>query len=203
MSAAIAKSVRLKRNRRRRWNSVSRQRYPGQYFDVESGLHHNMARDYDPATGRYVESDPIGLNGGINTYAYVGGNPILYFDPLGYARQGGETGRWWEFNDRNFQRWFHKCVKGPGDPDATREELADAYAEWVDNGKPDGKNGCGGPPPPPLPAEPETCGEECKDKVATVVVAGGTAYVIYRCIRMIPSLAPPMWPTIPVNMAVP
>jgi len=70
-------------------------RFPGQYFDAESGLHYNYFRTYDPETGRYIESDPIGLEGGLNSFAYAGSNPQRYTDPLGL--------------------WVQRCARGLGD----------------------------------------------------------------------------------------
>jgi RHS repeat-associated protein len=60
-------------------------RFPGQYYDAETGLHYNYFRDYDPRIGRYIESDPIGLAGGLNSFAYVMGNPIPVSDSEGLS----------------------------------------------------------------------------------------------------------------------
>ncbi|MET3493391.1 RHS repeat-associated core domain-containing protein [Variovorax boronicumulans] len=58
-------------------------RFQGQYFDAETGLHYNRYRYYDPASGRYVSRDPLGLAGGHNLHVYVGNNPVRGIDPLG------------------------------------------------------------------------------------------------------------------------
>jgi RHS repeat-associated protein len=58
-------------------------RFPGQYLDGETGFHYNYFRDYDPRTGRYIESDSIGLDGGLNTYLYANASPVRFIDPEG------------------------------------------------------------------------------------------------------------------------
>lgn len=63
-------------------------RYPGQQWDSETGLSYNMNRYYDAMTGRYVTSDPIGLFGGWNRFAYAGGNPLGQADPRGLDNPG-------------------------------------------------------------------------------------------------------------------
>ena len=62
-------------------------RFPGQYFDKETNLVYNNYRDYDSAIGRYVESDPIGLNGGPNTYAHALNDPLILLDIAGLRVQ--------------------------------------------------------------------------------------------------------------------
>jgi RHS repeat-associated protein len=59
---------------------------PGQYYDEETRLHHNGFRTYDPSIGRYIQSDPIGIRDGTNTYSYVSNNPLVFTDVFGLAK---------------------------------------------------------------------------------------------------------------------
>ncbi|SMC23706.1 RHS repeat-associated core domain-containing protein [Andreprevotia lacus DSM 23236] len=80
-------------------------RFPGQYYDVESGHFYNYFRDYDPATGRYVESDPIGLNGGSHsTYAYVNSTPLVSSDFYGLEEGSASNLRKRKAIDENARR---------------------------------------------------------------------------------------------------
>jgi len=62
---------------------INNLRFPGQYYDAETGLHYNYHRDYQPETGRYLQPDPIGLLGGLNPYRYVRNKPLNFVDPSG------------------------------------------------------------------------------------------------------------------------
>jgi RHS repeat-associated protein len=106
-------------------------RFPGQYYDPETGLHYNYFRYYNPQTGRYITPDPIGLEGGINLFAYVGGNPVRWIDPLGLVRGDKLYGF-----PKSFWQWYHRNVKRPGDPDLDLESAKTYYDEWKSLGKP-------------------------------------------------------------------
>ena len=81
-------------------------RFPGQYFDQETGLHQNGFRTYDPGSGRYLTADPLGIIEGqdLNLYAYVGDNPVNWIDPLGLLRSGR--------NARNFSNITPRSTNG-------------------------------------------------------------------------------------------
>jgi RHS repeat-associated protein len=94
-------------------------RLPGQYYDPETGLHYNYFRYYNPATGRYITPDPIGLEGEINLWPYVRNNPINWIDPLGLWRKKGQHVSPNEDMDKRLQ-CLDKC---------TSKEVNVTYAE--------------------------------------------------------------------------
>jgi RHS repeat-associated protein len=93
---------------------VNSLRLPGQYADLEIGLYYNYFRYYDPAVGRYISSDPIGLEGGGNSYLYAAANPIIYFDNKGlkYWRILPVLG-WICLKNKKLCREMYKCIKNP------------------------------------------------------------------------------------------
>ena len=98
-------------------------RFPGQYFDQETGSHYNYFRDYDPTVGRYNESDPIGLHGGLNTYGYASNSPTRRSDVYGLStymcmqplHACGNTGQQRCFFDIPGNPFYHQflCVIEP------------------------------------------------------------------------------------------
>ncbi len=92
-------------------------RFQGQYLDRETGLHYNLHRYFDPDVGRFLSSDPIGLAGGINLYAYAP-NPLSWIDPLGLSCSFDSKSNRWRNNETG------RFTKRPTDP-----------SELVNNGR--------------------------------------------------------------------
>jgi len=115
-------------------------RFPGQYADSESGLSYNYFRDYEAGTGRYVESDPIRLRGGVSTFGYVRARPLNLIDEKGL---GSGIGAFWN------------CINGPRPTDCGG------------GGRPaggEGRQGYGGASPfkPPVPQSQSDSGFVCQ-----------------------------------------
>ncbi len=100
-------------------------------------------------------------------------------DPfLGYHGELSQRDSWYGYNNRNFQRWFHRCWKQPGDPDASKKEIEDAYSEWLSRGAPTGGNCWGGkdkqkqsiPQRVPVPAPQPPSKEASKAVVVAAIV---------------------------------
>jgi len=180
-------------------------RFPGQYYDAETGLNYNLKRDYDPSIGRYTESDPIGLSGGVSTYAYVEGAPMAYSDPTGTIKH--TTGKtiqcskgctiridfWLDEKTGKVTRHLHWECKGKSGVGG--EFGTESHGETLDNAPPHvkecaRKNGF----------EPD---KQSASYVVCGALVGAGTYWTYRAIRMLPSLYPPLWETIPENAAIP
>jgi RHS repeat-associated protein len=189
-------------------------RYPGQYFDTESGFNYNTNRMYDSLRGRYTQFDPIGLRGGPNGYVYAGANPLTFTDPMGLKHKASSA------HCKALQKKIDNLMKN----------LDDRWADLAEGGLPER---LANPKNEPLSAtmrghrtlindrdsvlrkwekrysdecEPDdppsggTCDECTAGAVAATMVGG---YLVYRCVRMLPSLLPPLWWTIPANAVTP
>jgi RHS repeat-associated protein len=118
--------------------------YTGREVDTDTGLYFYRARYMDTVTGRFLNEDPVGFDGGMNLYAYAENNSTDFIDPFGWSPAGKD--KWYGHNDPDFHKWFHRCWKQAGDPDADKAQIQEAFGEWVRRGKPQGGK-CGSPPP--------------------------------------------------------
>lgn len=105
-------------------------RFPGQYYDVHSGLYYNHHRYYNPELGRYMEVDPLGLEAGLNPYAYAGSSPVMNVDPSGLECVGGTCSSGFE---QGMYNWFPGYQFGSG---LYNSAMSGSYQmrgmEWLD-----------------------------------------------------------------------
>jgi RHS repeat-associated protein len=148
-------------------------RFPGQLADGESSKYYNYFRDYDSSVGRYSTSDPIGLRGGLNTFAYVGQTPHMFTDPLGLANGGGLPDFWWRpcNADQNIE-----CAQQCKDQGKVLKSCAVRWVRviGIKDGKPveTGRMVPGGLSCNCEDKDKATCGNGCQAIVAGAVIVG-------------------------------
>ena len=193
--------------------------FSGRDWDVDAGLYYYRARNYDPGLGKFISEDPIGFESGeTNHYSYVSNNPTNFTDPAGtVGSRGGPwhppagvrtkclptddcatlQGKMWllERMISSHQGW-DRIVPRPRGGGRHAVEIA---ALWVQYANCQAQWAAKCAPPPVCNAE---CKENVKNASATAATLA-TGYIVYRCIRMVPSLAPPLWWTIPANAVTP
>lgn len=123
------------------------------------------------------------------------GNALWDTDPLGLAGGRGERGATGGAGGQNSDNPYKHCRQHPTDPNKI-ECKHHQTGKWISKPKPSDW------PEDKSKAKSEMCGDDCQAVAGTVVV-GGALYILYRCGRMVPSLLPPLWWTIPLNAAVP
>ncbi|MEN8650053.1 RHS repeat-associated core domain-containing protein [Streptomyces sp. 21So2-11] len=114
-------------------------RFPGQYFDLETGLHYNFHRHYDPETARYVTLDPLGLAPALNPVTYVS-NPHSWTDPLGLApcKKSAEELNWNEKSRPTFGHTFSEHGEGVKKTQQLTDRARSTgndQGQWLDNSK--------------------------------------------------------------------
>ena len=187
-------------------------------------------RYYDPVTGRWPSRDPITEEGGVNLYGFVQNNTNYWIDRLGLEPMRGQNGG--GSNDRGGKdgvstshggtkaddkaegkrpsrhsgdKEKEPCPKDEPEPETKGEKQAREAREKAEREAKEfrdrnGGTGEGGTTGQPTPSGSTASGLTTGEKVAVGVGAG---YLLYRGARMLPSLAPPLWPTIPANLAIP
>jgi RHS repeat-associated protein len=144
---------------------VYKLRFPGQYYDGETLKDYNYFRTYDFSTGRYLESDPIGLNGGLNTYRYTLNNPLALVDPSGLQFVPVEPPPEWETPEDPIENpfetqdpWVYRPsqnrMQKVAKPTADLMETCKEFIEQTTSESSSGENSSGQPPQRPTPLPP-------------------------------------------------